>query len=1074
MEPSRQKAYLALIQQLLQCASGEETAVLESHRELLDSGFVAMCEEVAQTLEEHEDVNTAHWLRILVTQLGESVSTGGSSGGRCIVIINADVLHSQVADQQKAFLMKLSRAIAIWLLNLGTLLGKLTGPVGRKAWASTNTFLGTARCILLAPGSSNPGYHFQNAIVHFNNALRIYTEARQPRAWAHVNNLLGAAYRELAPFTDTPGEQIQKSITAFNNALRVFTEEKLPGDWADTNNNLGTAYKALASFSPNPAKQIQKAIVAYNNALRVRSEEKHPREWAMTKSNLGNAYRALAPHSANPGELIQNGIAAHSNALRVRTEKKLPKDYAITNINLGAAFLDLASFSTNLEEQIQKAIVAFRNALRVFTEEENPQYYASTNINLGGVFAKLASFSTNPEEQIQKAIEAHSNALRVFTEDQYPHYYSITNNNLGDVFADLASISTNPEEQIQKAIVVYSNALRVSDSVHRSNDCLRSARNLGNLCFVNNLPEIAINAYLLGISAVENLRSVAIDPARRAEIISQSIEVYANLVQVYVDQQQLDKALEVADRSKTRNLAELLTTKDLCPKGEYPVEVIIRLDELRGRIARAERELNKAEKWPPFDGVESMPSGRLQQQSLASAADNLVKLKEDLEHLIWDEILQTDPTFSLNQVQPMSIEQLRTILPDDRTVLVSWYVAGPNLMAFILAKGTSEPSCHRYPKSTLGLLLEEQNSYLSTYLSNRSLWLSELPETLNRLSIMLEMEALAETIAKIAPQADQLILVPHRFLHLLPLHCLPFRDPTTTLLDMIPRGVRFAPSLQVLDVVQKRPQKPLNSLFAVQNPTEDLLHTDLEVEAVQSLFAYKRTVLMRSEATKGAIEQQAGALANSNCVHFACHGTFNFQQPELSSLILAGSASKPEQSLADANRDFSRRDCSAVDLSQCLTLLDLFELDLRQAHLVALSACETGLSELNSLSDEFVGLSSGFLYAGCNSVIGTLWTVNDLSTGLLMGEFYRMLKQQEQTQPSTDVALALKQAQQWLRQLTCAEAVDTLQRLVPSLDADVQETAKRSIRRSLSERYAADDRPYCHPFYWAAFCAVGQ
>jgi CHAT domain-containing protein len=154
--------------------------------------------------------------------------------------------------------------------------------------------------------------------------------------------------------------------------------------------------------------------------------------------------------------------------------------------------------------------------------------------------------------------------------------------------------------------------------------------------------------------------------------------------------------------------------------------------------------------------------------------------------------------------------------------------------------------------------------------------------------------------------------------------------------------------------------------------------------------------------------------------------------------------------------------------------LDLFQLDLRQARLVALSACETGLSGPNSLSDEFVGLSSGFLYAGCNSVIGTLWTVNDLSTGLLMGEFYRLLKQQEQTQQRTDVALALKQAQRWLRQLTCAEAVLTLQQQVPNLPEGIQETAKRSIRRALSERYAAEDRPYTNPFYWAAFCAVGQ
>jgi hypothetical protein len=63
----------------------------------------------------------------------------------------------------------------------------------------------------------------------------------------------------------------------------------------------------------------------------------------------------------------------------------------------------------------------------------------------------------------------------------------------------------------------------------------------------------------------------------------------------YVDQQQFDQALEVADRSKARNLVELLSTKDLYPKGEIPVDVIRRLDELRGSIARAERELNRGE-----------------------------------------------------------------------------------------------------------------------------------------------------------------------------------------------------------------------------------------------------------------------------------------------------------------------------------------------------------------------------------------------------------------------------------------------------------------------------------------------
>jgi CHAT domain-containing protein len=561
-------------------------------------------------------------------------------------------------------------------------------------------------------------------------------------------------------------------------------------------------------------------------------------------------------------------------------------------------------------------------------------------------------------------------------------------------------------------------------------------------------------------------------------------------VQVYVDQQHYDKALEVVDRSKARNLVELLTTKDLYPKGEIPPEVIQHLDELRGSIARAERELNRAQSAnglagkPMADsdgisgpeGARSLAFERIQQATIQDVGERLGQLKQELDRLIQEQIQPIDPTFSLSQkVQPLSIEQLQATLPDDRTVLVSWYVAGSKLLAFILSRDARQPFCHRYPESTLELLTAELDSYFGTYQSDKNAWMAELPAALVRFSSLLEMEALAEQISHFAPTADQLILVPHRYLHLLPLHCLSFGEASGSLQDQFARGVRFAPSLQVLQVVQQRQQTPLESLFALQNPTQDLLYSELEVEAIQSLFTAKKpAVLKRNEASKRALEEQAGSLASSTCLHFACHGYFNFEQPQLSALILAGSRINLAPEDSDANRHWPQPDGTALDLNQCLTLLDLFQLDLRQARLVALSACETGLSEINSLSDEFVGLSSGFLYAGCNSVIGTLWTVNDLSTGLLMGQFYRLLKQQEQTQQRTEVALALKQAQRWLRQLTCAEAVATLQQQVPNLPEGIQETAKRSIRRALSERYAAEDRPYTNPFYWAAFCAVGQ
>jgi CHAT domain-containing protein len=1149
IDEDRLRAYVALIEKLMLGARGNANALLNAERELVDEGLVEVMGRYAESLRQYGNQEAAAFLEdcgqqitAFLRQIADASSGFSPSGEQEAFLIQ---LLQTTADNQgdpKAVypLMRANLALlnielvellnqwwegvlanvgqnhkerlAAVLVNLGVFIRGF--PLGSpatnqqiaiaaynnallvytkeeqpQAWASTNNNLGVAY-LELAPFSVNPAEQIQEAIAVLIEALEVYTKEEQPQAWANTNNNLGGAYLELAPFSVNPAEQIQEAIAVFIESLEVYTKEEQPQAWAITNNNLGNAYLNLAPFSVNPAEQIQEAIAVFIETLEVYTKDEQPQAWAITNNNLGGAYRDLAPFSANPAEQIQEAIAVFIEALEVDTKEEQPQTWAKINNNLGLAYLYLSPFSANPGEQIQEAIAVFIEALGVYIKEEQPQAWANINNNLGLAYLVLAPFSAKPGEQIQEAIAVFIKALGVYTKAERPQAWANTNDNLGAAYLQLAPFSANPAEQIQEAIAAYNNALQVRDPVQRPTECLQTARNLGNLGFTNNLPDVAINGYLLAITAVENLRSAAIDPARKEEILSQAIEVYANLVQVYVDQQRYDQALEVVDRSKARNLVELLSTKDLYPKGEIPPEVIQHLDELRGSIARAERELNRAQSanglaGKPMagsngisgpEGARSLAFERIQQERAQTVGERLGQLKQELDRLIEEEIQPIDPIFSLSQkVQPLSIEQLRATLPDDRTVLVSWYVAGSKLLAFILTRDARQPLCHRYPESTLELLTAELNSYFGTYQSDKNAWMAELPPALVRISSMLEMEALAEQISQFAPTADQLILVPHRFLHLLPLHCLSFGEASGSLQDQFARGVRFAPSLQVLQVVQQRQQTPLESLFALQNPTQDLLYSELEVEAIQSLFTAKKpAVLKRSEASKRALEEQSGSLASSTCLHFACHGYFNFEQPQLSALILAGSRINLAPEYSDANRHLPQPDGTALDLNQCLTLLDLFQLDLRQARLVALSACETGLSGPNSLSDEVVGLSSGFLYAGCNSVIGTLWTVNDLSTGLLMGEFYRLLKQQEQTQQRTDVALALKQAQRWLRQLTCAEAVLTLQQQVPNLPEGIQETAKRSIRRALSERYAAEDRPYTNPFYWAAFCAVGQ
>ena len=80
-----------------------------------------------------------------------------------------------------------------------------------------------------------------------------------------------------------------------------------------------------------------------------------------------------------------------------------------------------------------------------------------------------------------------------------------------------------------------------------------------------------------------------------------------------------------------------------------------------------------------------------------------------------------------------------------------------------------------------------------------------------------------------------------------------------------------------------------------------------------------------------------------------------------------------------------------VDLDNDGVLLseEILHMDLKQVDLLVLSACSTGLG---TFSDEGVyGLQRAFKRAGVNTIIMSLWNVNDVSTAHMMTEFYKYL-----------------------------------------------------------------------------------
>ncbi|NET43860.1 MAG: CHAT domain-containing protein [Okeania sp. SIO2B3] len=680
-------------------------------------------------------------------------------------------------------------------------------------------------------------------------------------------------------------------------------------------------------------------------------------------------------------------------------------------------------------------------------------------------------------ENQEVAINAYQKALQVFTREVNPVSWAGIQNNLGLAYRD--RISGNKVENQKTAIAFFQEALQVYTPEADPINCLNTSRNLGNLHFSKGNWQETIDVYEQAITAVELSCSWASDENRRQEIMAKAIAVYQRQVQAYINTEQWDEAIETVERSKARNLVELLANRDLIPKGNVPQEIITNLRQLRGKILSLERELQVV-----IDKLSGNMGARLQQQRLP-LEESRKQLQQGIElsRQQLDELLKQindryDSSFSLTQkVKTIPFRDIQSLI-DERTTIIEWYLTEDEIITFIVTSHDQYPIVMPSSRKNLEILANWHQEYLNAYNEQKSQWinnlftrLTDLAQILNLDSILAEIDAIFD---KQGVKCDRLILIPHRFLHLFPLHALPLSNSNEELLlDHFARGVSYAPSSQLLKLTKQQHRPEFNNLFAIQNPTrldgKPLLGSKLEVNKIRQYFDPNDSiVLAEAEATEANLNQNKEQLRSAHCLHFSCHGEFKFESPLESALLL----SDPEGKLkADAD----------------LTLYKIFKLDLSQCRIVSFSACESGMTlsgnkedaDLPSGLDEYIGLPSGFLYAGSPSVVSTLWTVDPIATALLVIKFYKNLKQLP-TLGDGDVSTALIKAQYWLRTLN-SQKLARIQKnkRFKLLIAQIFENNKSDRRKFNDSLYAAinlPDRqpyPFANPYYWAASVATG-
>jgi len=404
--------------------------------------------------------------------------------------------------------------------------------------------------------------------------------------------------------------------------------------------------------------------------------------------------------------------------------------------------------------------------------------------------------------------------------------------------------------------------------------------------------------------------------------------------------------------------------------------------------------------------------GRVEAQSLAhheilaphesnSAEQRLTKLNIDLLNTddstarahILDSIYETElqldneSTAGDKAPEPVDLRQLqRELRPSE--LLVEYVLDNPHSYALALTLKT----VHRYTLASSDELAQAATQYRSEIVKQKT-------------DLLLAQQLFNGLLGGIPEFREKraLIVVPDGKLHLFPFAALVDNGhyilashlvsvvPSGTVLHMLEHRAQQneSTSLPYVGVAAWTTDSPPHTLLtsihrAVSGPERSELvalpESRHEVEAIAADLPKPSTILLGANATKTSFEQLS--LNRFNVIHLALHGYVDPEIPDRSALVFAPQPQAMDDGL--------------------LKIREIRRLHLN-ADLVTLSACNTGVGPVGE--EGVASIVNAFIEAGSQSVVSTLWELEDHATAHLMTTFYDHLGRNEEK------AEALRQAQ---------------------------------------------------------------
>jgi CHAT domain-containing protein/Tfp pilus assembly protein PilF len=757
--------------------------------------------------------------------------------------------------------------------------------------------------------------------------------------------------------------------------------------------------------------------------------------------------------------LTSLGLLARERGDLTKGEQYLRQALAIQKEGLGTDSF-LAGLLTNLgtvlmdRNDLDQADKCFAEALRIYEKLDAGSLDVAGRLNNLGTVALARGDLVQAQNYQQQALQIQEK----LAPDGLDTAWSL--NNLGNVFAarhDLAGA----EQYYRKALAVreklapggkflaqtlnhladvlyqkgdsgeaeeyYQRALAIEEKL--APDSMDEAESLAGLASIMHRRGQMNQAAEFFERALHSLEAQTDHLGGSADVRSgfraSALAFYNDYIQLLVERNQFEQALNVLERSRARSMLETLSAAHVdIRKGVSPKL----LEKERTRQAEMESKTNIR--------VQVL-AGKHTQEQAASIDKEIKELRHQYQD-VEDEIRVSSPAYAaLTHPTPLSARQIQQQVLDPGSLLLE-YVLGEE-RSYVFAVSSSALAVYELPKKAdieaaarpvHDMLAARSHVPKGESAAQRALRLqnadARYPEAVEKLSRMI--------LGPVAPllQGKRLLIVRDGILEYVPFAALPSpTDDARSTPLIVDHEIVSLPSASVLQVLRQqeagrtKAEKAIAVLAdpvfqandaRIKNPgttqaepaDSDLLRSAGEVGALDGQFNFPRLLFSRKEANailreapqggalkaldfKASLDTVTGAkLSQYRIVHFATHGLLNSLHPELSGLVL---------SLVD-EQGRARPGFLSLETIYNMTL---------PVDLVVLSACETGLGK-EIQGEGLLGITRGFMYAGASRVVASLWNVNDAATAQLMAKFYNGIFK-DHLQPAA--ALRRAQVEMW-------------------------------------------------------------